>query len=464
MKRQLKNIWPRRMLLAATATLLVLALPAAPRAAGSDGTLDLIGVFGIEETGAARGPWLQQYDGLGERIVNTFLDDDFPDFLIQTADLDGDGPREIVALGVDVEGDSAQLQVRRARGSQVDTVAVLDGEEFASVELLMVDPLGDGLPLIGITHEDDQDTALAIRLWRLRGSAAAGMRAGRLVPDGAFELVPAGFANHQVEAADVDGDGAEEIVVLYTDEQGRSAWLRVLDPRTGLQVSETELFGRGYRSPRLVLGDFRPDRPGREILVGAVRASGKSSMKLLDALGSRLSAGRGSPARSSSVDWLSIAAPAETPSRGNGVAGDRVVVHYETAKGATLYRVFDLTKSRARRVAKARVARGGTPDAWAIGDFDADADNGEELAVVFTAPDRSIWFEFRTGAGKRMGSGKAFEALLHSPQARALRALSQTRSDLVVVASGINTAPSIALIDADGVRLLDLIVLSPAVQ
>jgi hypothetical protein len=33
-----------------------------------------------------------------------------------------------------------------------------------------------------------------------------------------------------------------------------------------------------------------------------------------------------------------------------------------------------------------------------------------------------------------------------------------------VVASGVDTAPNIALIDADGARLLDLIVLSPAVQ
>ena len=186
-------------------------------------------------------------------------------------------------------------------------------ESSPPIELLAYEV--GGRPRIGVAHTSAADSAVTMQRWRFDGSAAAAgtgssaVTSGQLVSEGEIELVPTGFANPLLAAADLDGDGTDEVVAVYTNKTGNGARVRALDTTSGSLLFDARAFGNAFGSVALVVGDFRPGNEGLEIVVGAQkRGNGKGFLRLLDGDGEPLiGTGRG----------------LSTPGSGRGVDADR---------------------------------------------------------------------------------------------------------------------------------------------
>lgn len=436
-----------RRLLLATVTATLLAVPSLPRAAVQD-DLDRIAIYGVESARAERGPWLQMYAGTGEREVNVFLDGDFSDYEIRTADLDGDGKPEIVALGTELDEGRAQLQVRRPGGARLDREAALEGEIFERARLLLFE--ASGVPYVGVVGADVEG-AVDMEIWHLQGSGGT----AALVRDGRVELLPSGSAEPLLEAGDLDGDGSDEIVAVYPNSGGRGVRVRALDALTGEVRFDVRAFPGAFDSPALVVGDFRPESAGREVLVGAQRRGNrKGFLRVLDGDGKALiRRGAATPVRVDELSWTAIAAPD---------AGSRLLLGYRNRRGAGQARVYDLGGRRSARRAMVNVCPAEMQ--LVAGDFDGDPETGGEIGALCVLPDRSGEFRFFAHDGTAGATGEAFDATAHSPQIAVRRAVDPDRDDLMIAAVRNGSRPEVALVKHGGTVLLKILVFSPGVQ
>lgn len=426
-------------------------LLAAPAAADLDGDgLAEIGVLGVEREGKARGPWFQAYSGAGSRLVNLFLGDQFDSFRVLTADLLGEGRDEIVALGFDEGGAGARIQLLDGNGRRVDVLDVQEDQEVDRAALFTLDVEGDGTLEIGIGTVTEGG---AVRLLLAR------------VVDGSLQEVASHvLANDLFDevwlAGDVDGETGDELLIGHNGEAGNRPAFLLVEPGSGAILADRSVGRAAFRDPTWLLSDVIADRPGAEVVAGIRKRNGLGFLRVFDAAGKRHMSFKATPRRASDHHWLE-ATPAAADAPG-------IVVAYRASNGQPAYRLWDLSEARPTLTAANEVLDSDAGvEQWLAADFDGRAANGQELVAVYRTAERAIRFaRFDLVGGEAQAGGALLDANHFDPRARAIRATSVDRYDLLVVAPRVDERPSLVLYDTDGAgtRLLDLNVLGPDVH
>ena len=346
----------------------ILALGGPGIAADIDGDgLDELGAFAIEVGGAARGPWLQMFNGTGQRVSNFFLGKELRDIRIRRIDYDADGRDEIVVLAMGAAGQPL-LQVYNGDGARLASV---EAAELGARRLELFPVEADGQPPMEIgvaytrgpaagTQEDPLapwPTGLA-QVWARAPLAPGGLTRGAF-----FEAIPAGFADHAWRVVDVEGDGRQELIagfslppaVLLGETKSRGALARIWRLAGVALVDEITAAGEDFDGAQWLVGDLVESSSGEELMVGLRRRlDGVGVMRVFE-----LPSPTGTPPAGGASPWL-VARDTTPPAvsdlawrairrdrppqlPGEPPAADRhhALVGFRLADGAWAYRVWE---------------------------------------------------------------------------------------------------------------------------
>ncbi len=187
---------------------------------------------------------------------------------------------------------------------------------------------------------------------------------------------------------------------------------------------------------------------------------------MLDVAAKTLSAGTLTPTNVENLTWRSVAGGTEIESRVDPSSGDLVFVGYQRNRGGAAFRTYDTANKRARRVGGGTVLTGDVAvNHWVTGNFRGAGSVGGDVALVYTANDRSVQVQFWSRVDLTLlGTAQAFDATFHSSQARGIYAIFAGRQDLLVGAVGQGHRPGVRLLEHTGKLLLDLDVLGSGVE
>ena len=449
---------------ASTLAASLMMLGGAGIAADIDGDgLDELGAFAIEDRGAARGPWLQMFNGGGQTVSNFFLDKQLRDIRIRRIDYDGDGRDEIVVLGKRADGQPL-LQVYNADGVRLAMVQAAERGarrlELFPVEVDGQPPVEIGVaytrgPAAGVAEDPfaPWPTGLA-QTWARAPLAAGGLTRGAF-----FEAIPPGFADHAWRVVDVEGDGRQELIAGYSlspallagEPASRGALARIWRLAGVGLVDEITAAGEDFDGAQWLVGDLVESSPGEELMVGLRRRLGGVGVMRVFELPSPAGGASpwlvtrdATPPGVTELAWRTIRRDPLPAIPDQPTPPDRhhALVGFRLADGAWAYRVWEAvvaedspiedepTPSRARDAGGAEPAAASSPplgdpgtllDAapgaspsvgggtilgaevtvndWLVGEFDANPANGDGIVVLFTRGDRSIGFQHWSQAG-----------------------------------------------------------------
>ncbi len=382
--------------------------------------LDEIHVLAPEYRGAARGPWVQQYNSRGKRSLNLFTGPKFPGLQLLRIDTEGNGKPEPVVLGNQGSG-TTELQLRSSSGALQDRKSVTPARSTAA-RLMNLEHDGKRGQEIGIAYVAKNGTG-QLAIWDRSGK--------KLRKLAEHTVVGAKSANHQWMPLDIDDDGRHEMVVGYSAPSGKGATLRVVDPRTGETLVNKTVLKTGFDQAVWMPGDFDPDRSGAELLVG-YRKKSKGFFKVLATSGAVLSTSK-SIAAKSLHGWGAI----QSKPGPKGTVRDLVVVAFTRANGDAAF------------------------------DFDGDGDNGWEIVVVSRhVGDGNIGFQMFGRDGRQRGDRvQVFDGTYINPSASPIVFARKGRVDLSLMARQVGSQPEVQVWNVNGgVLLKKIAVLSKDVE
>ena len=405
--------------------------------------------------GAKRGAWVQFYNDKGKRLLNFFPGAKFPGLQLLPMDADGNGKVEAVVLGIQESG-ASELQLRTSKGGLQDRKSV---SPAGSEETHLIPIQFDGRrgTEIGVAYEDKKGAGQFV-IW---GLPKGGKKLQKLAE---HSVIGQKSDLHRWLTSDVNGDGRGEIVATYAGPSGKGATLRVVEAASGKVLVNKQVLSTAFDQSVWSAGDFDPDLPGSELLVGHRRKSnGGAFFKVLAGTGKELS--KGGVAGKTTVHTWQAMRSAPGP---RGTVRSLVFVGFTKSNGDRAFEVWDPSKKKAKRVGGGTVA----DDAfqvlsWQIQDFDGDADNGPEIvAVTRHVGDGSIGFQMFGRDGKARGNRvDAFDGNYISVRASPIVFARKNRVDLQLMARTVGGQPEIHIWNVAGELLLKkLDVLGSGVQ
>ena len=302
------------------------AVPPTLRDFDGDG-LEEIGVLGPELHGEARGAWVQLFNSKGRRLMNFFPGAEFPAMLLQAMDTDGNRKAEPVFLGIEESG-AAELQLRSSKGATQDRQQVSPAGT-RSTWMFSIEYDGQRGEEIVIAHEAKNGTG-RFAVW---DTSSSGKKL-QLLDE--HSIIDSKSARHQWLPLDVDNDGRDEIVATYAGPSGKGTTLRIVDPRTGTTLANKKILSTGFDQAVWTVGDFDPDRPGAELLVGHRKTQSRGFFKVIAGNGAVLSTSKSITAKPLHT-WGAI----RSKPGPKGTVRDLVFVGFTRLNGDAAFEVWD---------------------------------------------------------------------------------------------------------------------------
>jgi hypothetical protein len=282
-----------------------------------------------------------------------------------------------------------------------------------------------------------------------------------------FQAVPEGLGSHSWLAGDLDGDGADEILVGHSLESGRGGYLRVLDPTTGKLITSRIAVDESFVDVEWGTADFISADLGSEIIAaGRRRKTGAGSVRVFDGSGAPLALARATPTGTLQMTCRHVTAPRATTPSEAAAQGGRVLVGYQRGNESWNYGIWEVDRGRPRCVASEKVVGDGYEvREWLTGNFDGKARNGDEVVAVFTdLADRSIGFVAIAADGTVGDPVTVLDGNYIEPRATVVKATEPGRDDVLILARRPTGRPTLVIWSVDGIELLRLDLLSSGVR
>jgi len=398
-------------------------IPSGRSSADIDGdTLDEIGGFAVEVTGSARGPWFQVFNGNGTTVLDAFLLNGWTGHKMVTIDIDGDSSDELVVLATRISDGKVMLYAYDDTGTQVASVklAAAGNTVYSGYDFFPVNYNGGAAVEVAVVKERTSDGKGIYQVWSKSGASFAKQAEG-----GGTKAPASGIT---WLAADINADGNEEIVSLYTLNSTGAKRLHYLEPQTSTLIVKKGITASTFSNHQMVAGNFvEGSATGKEVAVVYTKDADDSiRFSVSDETGATLKSGKAYTASPAQHTLLAVKAT-------GGV--DQMLFGLVRGDGKTLFRVFDVTAAPTK-IGSASVF-GSTEQVvdWLVGNFDGNAANGEEIVVGYTrVSDGRIGFaEYARTGGARLANVKgAIPGTFLNAQFLAMRPNNANRDDVVI--------------------------------
>ncbi len=404
--------------------------------------LQVFGLGGIEAGGAARGAWSQAYNSNGKRLWNFFSGKKFT--ALRTIALDTDGRRnaELLLLGRQDNG-VRELQLRSDKGALRDRKTVgAAGTRRSQVFGVEYDgKRGDEIAITTVAKNGSGH----LTVW---GTSASGKKLQKLAE---HAVIGAKTAVHQWLPLDTDNDGTDEMAAAYSGSSGKGSTLRIVDPRSGEVLFNKRILSTGFDGAVWRLGDYDPDRPGAELLVG-YRKKSKGFFKVLAGNGAQLSKS-GSIAGDPLHGWGTI----RSRPGPKGAITELVFVGLTRPNGDAAFEIWDASRKKAKRVGDGTVAdKEYEVLSWHAGDFDGNPDTGDEVVVVTRhLGDGNVGFQMFGRDGKAQGNRiQVFDGSYAQVRTTEVVFARKGRIDLALMARTFDGQPEVHVWNVNGGALI----------
>ncbi|HSF20317.1 MAG TPA: hypothetical protein VLK65_32690 [Vicinamibacteria bacterium] len=398
----------------------------------NDGLDDLF-VFSVEIDGLERGPWYQVWKSNNTLLTGAFILNGFTDFQFFAADVVAGGGDEQVVGAYRLSDGSYALQARNAAGAVVAS-SFLTGPGFTRHQIFPVELAAFAGTEVGVGFVRDTDQVAFYQVWRRSGASF-------VLIQGVAILGP-GFTNHFFGAGDFDADGTDEIFLGADRRTDGAALFKIYSAAAGTVMQARYVTGPGFRDHRWVLANFWPDttNPGTELVHGFRRRSdGAGAFQVWDELDT-------TPLTSQFIDGGGFSEHDWRPLDTASDANQELFVGFRRDSDHT--HAFKVYAPNVSPVPVTSVFVTG-PDLsltdWAVGDFDGNSANGQEVAAVFQREsDANVGYVVRFNTGAVHSSRFVLGTGFIGPRVKPVRAFVATRDDLQILAqSQAGNAPAL---------------------